>query len=188
MSTRTAPLFPGKSETISTSERLVGMDVPTMPAATAGTVPTIPCVLPAPYPRKNVAPSAKNATLAVPTLQKKSVVGWKSPLMSAMDVLKNENALWENAFIMQPMRIRNTANFFLNPELALLIPKKKFSVWIGLFPTLSSEDSPSIISVPTTEIPSWSVKAPSTAWLITTYSEPEILTFPERSGTADVGR
>lgn len=51
------------------------MVVHTMPASTAGTVPAAPYVLPAPHPRKNVAPSVKNATQTALTLRKKSVTG-----------------------------------------------------------------------------------------------------------------
>jgi hypothetical protein len=76
-----------KSETIWNSEGLADMDVHTMPAATAGTVPTASCVLPVPPPKESIAPSARNVTQTVLTLNKKVVAHWKNLLMSAMDVL-----------------------------------------------------------------------------------------------------
>lgn len=178
---KTVPRFPGRSETISSSGRPAAMGDPTMPVSSVKIVPTAPSAIPV-FPRKeNAALSVTNAMLIVRIFSKSPAAGSQSLLMSATVARTGAPAPWKNIFIPLTMRIRSIGNCFLNPEPASLIPKRISVGWIPLSPRSSFAASLSTISVPTTGTPLWSVRAPFTVLLTTTYLRPGISTSPGKS-------
>jgi len=151
-SAKTVPPFPGKYAIIWNSKDPVLLGVLSTLAFTGIPVTSLFSVKNALQSEANDAPPAANAIIIVLILRKSIVHALIIPHTSATDALTVRNAPLKNAFTMHALRMMNTEVSSLNPEAVFPTARRRSFVWMRSFPLSFSKDSPSTISVPTTQI------------------------------------